>query len=172
MRKEHMSTNDELIRARLELRLLGEEAIAYSERVNARISEILSRFEPSAFFGAEAHIGRILEDVPGVEELEEFEETATRLTQGPFRLLPSAERAYMAQVRCAIADAVAAARRGQYRQALAASQRGHMSMQRIMQRQEGRLGSDLETALSESLAAIGAIVATFAGAERALSGAR
>lgn len=166
-----MSINDELVRARLELRILGEEAVAYSERVNARITEILNRFEPSAFFGSDAHIGRILNDVPGIEELEDFEATAVSLTGGPFRLLPAQERAYMASVRCALADAVAAARRGQYRQALAASQRGHQTMQRIIQRQEGRVGNDLTAALSESFAAIGAIVATFVGAERALAGA-
>ena len=114
-----MSNEQDLVQARLELRLLGEEAVRYSEQVNARISEILSRFEPSEFFGRDAHIGRILTDVPGIEELDSFEEQARQLTGGPFRLLPSQERAYMAQVRCAIADAVAAARRGQYRQAVA-----------------------------------------------------
>lgn len=167
-----MTDNTELVRARVELRLLGEEAIAYSERVNARIAEILERFKPGEFFGTEAHIGRILVDVPGIEELDGFDDLATNLTGGPFRLLPAQERAYMAQVRCAIADAVAAARRGRYNQAVAASERAHHGIQRIAKRQEGRLGNEVVTALSESVAAIGAIVATFAGAEQALSGRR
>lgn len=165
-----MTNEQDLVQARLELRLLGEEAVRYSDQVNARISEILSRFEPSEFFGKDAHIGRILTDVPGIEELDDFEEQARRLTGGPFRLLPSQERAYMAQVRCAIADAVAAARRGQYRQAVAASRRAHEGIQKVGRRCDGTLGSAVIEALSESTAAIGAIVASFVGAERALSG--
>ena len=159
----------DLVRARLELRLLGEEAAAFSDRVNARIEEIVNSFPPGEPFmgGIPA---QVLEAVPTHGRLIEIQECGDSLTQGPMRHLPSQQRAHLAAARCAVADAVAHARRGNFSAAIAASKRAHVGVQKVLLSAQTRGSTDALEALSEAIAALGAIVASFMGAEAALAG--
>lgn len=179
-----MTIDPELRTALIRAYLLNSQAEAFVRWHRATLEPLIKQWpnlegEVSALKPAEREdIERLLETLPGPDEFLAMENLVRSLTNGELARLHSEDRHYMAEVRCALEDAIDHARKGEFQEAYQAATKGWERIDWVLngRKRKGNIrnyrrliDADIADALIDARDGVGEMVHEFHSAHLALA---
>jgi len=177
-----MTITHELRTAVIRAHLLNAQAEAFVQWHRAALEPLIAQWPKggmekaiSALKPAEqAELRRVIETLPGPDEFLAMENLVRSLTNGELTRLQTEDRHYMAEVRCALEDALDYARRGLFSEAYMAATKGWERIDWVLNGRKTtlrrrQLDEHVATALVDARDGVGEMVSEFHHAHLAMA---